>query len=602
MARGESSRSSAPALADLLGDSKASIAALAGASLLSGLAESGVLAIVAQVAARLTSGSRHVAGHLGPIHLHTSIDILLLVAVALALIRLALQLPTSLIPARISASVQASLRAGLLAAFTSASWSAQAADREGRFQELMGSQINQCSQSAIQATSLVTNAGAACILLASSIALNPVAAGIVAGVSACLFVALRPLSATGKRAARELSRAQLAHASGVSEASRLAQETHVFGAVAAQREHIGVLIDEARRHFLRTQFIQRILPGIYQSLVYILLVLGLLAVDRFVTGGLASLGAVVLLLVRVASYGNSMQNSYQSLRQSLPYVSNVREAEAAYRDSAPARGRTPLTTIETVAFDDVSFGYGRQPEALEHISFTAHDGEAIGIAGPSGSGKSTIAQLLLQLRTPTSGRYLVNGMPASEYAEADWGRLVAFVPQTPHLIHASVTDNIRYYRELSQPDVERAARLAGIHADILSWPRGYETIVGPRADAVSGGQAQRICIARALVGRPKMLVLDEPTSAVDLTSERLIQQSLQALKGEVTLFIIAHRISTLEMCDRVMVVLEGRLDALEPFSRIRERNDYYAAVTAQANQSGPAIAARPVAGGSSALS
>jgi ABC-type multidrug transport system fused ATPase/permease subunit len=99
-----------------------------------------------------------------------------------------------------------------------------------------------------------------------------------------------------------------------------------------------------------------------------------------------------------------------------------------------------------------------------------------------------------------------------------------------------------------------------------------------------------------------MLVLDEPTSAVDLTSERLIQQSLQALKGEVTLFIIAHRISTLEMCDRVMVVLEGRLDALEPFSRIRERNDYYAAVTAQANQSGPAIAARPVAGGSSALS
>lgn len=560
----ETSRPSRRLLTDLLGTDRWSIAALAIASLLAGLAESGVLAIVAQVAASLATGSHRVHTHLGPVPIHASVARVLLVAGVLAVLRLALQVPTSLIPARITSNVQAALRTQLFAAFTDASWAAQAADHEGDFQELMGSQINQCSQSAVQATSLVANAGAALILLASSLALNPAATGMVVLVSMCMFGGLRPLSAAGKRSARRLSSSQRAHATAVSEASRLAQETHVFGVATAQRAHVGEMIDDARRHYYRTQLTLRILPGIYQSLIYLLLVIGLLVVDRVVTGSVASLGAVVLLLVRAASYGNSMQNSYQALRQSLPFVSNIRQAEDAYRASRPVRGHAPLSTISTIAFDDVGYRYGEGRTALEGITFTAHDGEAIGIAGPSGSGKSTIAQLLLQLRVPTDGDYLVNGEPAASYSETDWQHLVAYVPQTPHLIHASVTNNIRYYRPLADDDIERAAKLAGIHDEITSWANGYDTIIGPRADAVSGGQAQRVCIARAIAGRPKMLVLDEPTSAIDLTSEQLIQQSLLALKGEVTLFIIAHRISTLDMCDRVMVVLDGSLETIRP--------------------------------------
>lgn len=114
----------------------------------------------------------------------------------------------------------------------------------------------------------------------------------------------------------------------------------------------------------------------------------------------------------------------------------------------------------------------------------------------------------------------------------------------------------------------------------MSWRDGYETLVGPRADAVSGGQAQRICLARALVGRPRVLLLDEPTSALDPASERLIQESLNALKGTTTLLIIAHRVSTLDQCDRVMVIVNGRLDAFEDIHVLRAENSYYRSTTA----------------------
>jgi ABC-type multidrug transport system fused ATPase/permease subunit len=149
------------------------------------------------------------------------------------------------------------------------------------------------------------------------------------------------------------------------------------------------------------------------------------------------------------------------------------------------------------------------------------------------------------------------------------------VPQEPRLLHASVAENIRYFRELDDEAVTRAAQLARIHDEIMEWPQGYDSLVGPRADAVSGGQQQRICLARALVARPAMLVLDEPTSALDPRSETLIQDSLSALKHELTLFIVAHRMSTLEICDRVMVIIDGQLAAFDTRERLQEENAYY---------------------------
>ena len=206
-------------------------------------------------------------------------------------------------------------------------------------------------------------------------------------------------------------------------------------------------------------------------------------------------------------------------------------------------------------------------------------GEAIGIVGPTGAGKSTLVQILLGLRDPTSGRYLVDGEPVQSISEPELARAFAYVSQEPRLLHATVAENIAFFRDLDREVIERAARLAHIDEDVRSWPHGYETVIGQRVDAVSGGQRQRICLARALVGQPFVLVLDEPTSSVDAHSESLIQESLAALKGQLTLFVVAHRLSTLTHCDRVLVIVGGVIEAFAPMGVLREESAFYRRVS-----------------------
>jgi ABC-type multidrug transport system fused ATPase/permease subunit len=292
-------------------------------------------------------------------------------------------------------------------------------------------------------------------------------------------------------------------------------------------------------------------------------------------GHAGALGAVVLLLVRASSSGQAVQASYQGLVQSMPFIERIETAERRYRDSRPPEGTLPLAGVESVGFENVSFAYRPGKPVLTDLSFEVEGSEAIGIVGPSGAGKSTLIQILLRLRAPDQGRYLVNGTSAQEFSREDWHRRFAYVPQEPRLLHATVSENIRFFRELDDEAVERAGRLARIHDDVMSWPDGYETLVGPRADAVSGGQQQRICLARALAASPEVLVLDEPTSALDPHSETLIQESLTTLKQQLTLFIIAHRMSTLDICDRIMVIMDGRLVAFDTKELLQAENSYY---------------------------
>jgi ATP-binding cassette, subfamily B, bacterial len=540
-----------------------------------GFAEAGVLAVVARAATTLATGTGNVDASIGSFHIHATLGHLLLVGGALAVVRLILLVPTAMLSAGITADVQARMLRGLFDSFVHASWSLKATDREGHLQELMTNQVSQATLGPAYATMLVTNLFAFLALIAAAVLISPQAAGIVLGVSAILFAMLRPLSRAGSRSASDLSAAQLEQAGGVSEATRLAEETEVFGVGEAQRRHVGDLIDRVHALVFRTQLALRLVPSAYQSAVYLLLVGGLAIVYAVDKNGLAALGAVVLLLVRAGTYANLAQLAYQSVRQALPFASRVTAAEHRYTDAAPPHGTESFDSVHTLSFHDVSFAYPGGNRVLADLNFDVREGETIGIIGPSGAGKSTLAQLLLRLREPTAGRYLVNGIPATDLRPADWTSRVAFVPQTPQLIYGSVADNIRYFREVDEADVERAAQLARIDPDIKSWRAGYQTVVGPRAAAVSVGQAQRLCLARALALRPRILLLDEPTSALDPTSERLVQESLTQLKGDLTVFVIAHRMSTLDICDRVMVLVNGRLDAFEPFTSLGERSAYY---------------------------
>lgn len=556
--------------------------ALAVSSVLSGLAEAGILAIVAEVAAALVNAVHHVSMRIGSFHVHVTLGQLLGAAAALAMARLMLQLPLTRLPARIAADVQAGMRRELFTAFSEASWAAQSRDREGHLQEMMTSQVIQATFGALQVSTLITSVFTFLVLIASAFALNVLAAAVVLATALLLFGALRPLNAVGHRRARMLSAAQMEYANGVGEAVRLAEETRVFGVAAAQRRRIGELIADAQTLFFRAQLIARLVPAIYQSLIFLIIVGGLAGLYAAGGGQVASLGAVVLLLVRAGTYGQQFQSSYQAVRQALPFAERLQDAKHRYRTSTPEPGTRPLREVHTLSCENVAYEYQPGRLVLSEINFNVAGGEVIGIVGPSGAGKSTLIQILLQLRTPTAGRYLINDEPAMSFAPSDWHRRVAYVPQEPRLLHATVVENIRYFRDLDQDVVERAAKLARIHDDIEGWSNGYDTVIGPRADAVSGGQRQRICLARALAGQPEILVLDEPTSALDPGAEALLQESLRSLVGQTTMFIAAHRMSTLDMCGRVMVIVDGRLEAFDTVSSLLESNSYYRSALALA--------------------
>jgi ATP-binding cassette, subfamily B, bacterial len=561
----------------LIGDRRGLIAGLALCSIVSGFVEAATLAMVAELAAAVVGGP-HRGTHnavLSLLNIQATLQVQILIAFGLCILRLLLQIPLSTLPARISAHVMARLRRELFDAFSRASWTVVSRGREGSLQEIMTNQVAQAVNAVSGTTGLTASSLQFVVLMVSALFLSPVAAVAVGAMTVVMFALLRPLRRRGGRYAKALSQAQVQYAGDVAEANRLAEETQVFGAGGAQRERIAGAIRRAQHWYFRSQVLARLIANVYQSLIYILLVGGIWVLHLIGGGHAGSLTGVVLLLLRAGMAGQIVQGNYQTLVQSMPFVERAQRTLAGFHDSVEGDGGEPLSSIETVGFEHVSFAYDPQTPVLRDINFTVRGGEAIGIVGPSGAGKSTLVQLLLHLRRPDQGRYLINGASAERFARDDWYRRVSYVPQEPRLLHASVADNIRFFRELDDEQMERAARLARIHDDIMSWPGGYEAIVGPRADAVSGGQQQRICLARALASAPDVLVLDEPTSALDPQSEALISESLKTIREQLTLFIVAHRMSTLEMCDRVMVIVDGRLAGFDTKPVLQRDNPYY---------------------------
>lgn len=559
----------------LLSTMPLAIAGLVVFSVAAGLAEAGVLAVLAEAALLIAKHQSHIATTVGPVRLHASISAVLALGVGLALARLALGFVTSFIPAWISTSMQATLRSELFDAFTQASWDVQSRDREGHFQELVTNHINGATQAYAVAANLITAFMTFLVLVISAVALSPFAALGIILVAGTLAAVLRPLGNLGQRRADALSHGWLAYAGGVNEAVRLAEEAHVFGAETHQRERLDAFIASFRRPNLHVNWLANLVSSVYQSLIYLLLVVSLLVLYAAAPANLGALGVVVLMLVRSGSYGQSVQLAIQMLRQSQPYVDRLRAAERTYRESTPLVGATPLGRLETLELRDVSFSYDRAVPALKHLNLEVAGGETVGVVGPSGAGKSTLVQILLGLRTPTSGDYLINGTSVSEYTRESWRKAFAYVPQEPRLLHASVTENIRFFRDIPAEAVQRAAIDAGIHDDIMSWSAGYDTIVGPRADAISGGQQQRICLARALAADPALLILDEPTSALDPLAEQVIQDSLKRLRSNLTLLIVAHRMSTLEICERVLVIVDGEVEAFGSVAELLSYDGYY---------------------------
>ncbi|WP_456631175.1 type I secretion system permease/ATPase [Bradyrhizobium sp. URHC0002] len=286
---------------------------------------------------------------------------------------------------------------------------------------------------------------------------------------------------------------------------------------------------------------------------------------RLVIGGDLTVGELVafnMLAARVSTPVLRLAQMWQDFHQARLSVDRLGDILNTIPEPSFSPGRAALPPIRgQVTFDHATFRYRIDgPEVLHNVSFSVQPGQVVGIVGSSGSGKSTITKLIQRLYVPESGRVLVDGVDLA-MVDLTWlRRQIGVVLQENVLFNRSIRENIALADPtMSMERVIEAASLAGAHDFILELPEGYDTVVGERGSTLSGGQRQRVAIARALITDPRILILDEATSALDYESERAIQQNMKRIAAGRTVFVIAHRLSTVRNANRIITLEHGRI-------------------------------------------
>ena len=259
---------------------------------------------------------------------------------------------------------------------------------------------------------------------------------------------------------------------------------------------------------------------------------------------------------------------FEILSQPIPLELDA--LETLPRWSMPANYR--------LSFESVNFSYPQRDEpALQSVNFEIESGQLTALVGPSGSGKTTIAELLLRFLVPCKGQISLNGQSIQSLPCSDWRSQIAWVPQSPYLFNCSISENIRLGRqEASIEEIRLAARLANLDDFILSLPEGFETLVGERGARLSGGQAQRLALARAFLRDPALLLMDEPTAHLDPEQEALLLPAIQRLCQGRTTILIAHRLSTVIHADQIIVLDHGQVVETGSHTSLLANNGLYA--------------------------
>ena len=337
-----------------------------------------------------------------------------------------------------------------------------------------------------------------------------------------------------------------------------------FGQEAREGERFARRSSESVRERIRVALVE----GGFTISVGLLTAAGTAAVlfigVRHVQSGILTLGDLLLVmgyLVQLYAPLNTLSQSKATLQGSLASA----ERAFALLDETPdvverPDARTLSRASGAVAFRGVSFAYRADRPVLHDVSFEIEPGTRLGISGTTGAGKTTLVSLLTRFYDPTTGRILLDNVDLRDYKLADLRNQFAIVLQEPVLFSTSIAENIAYARaDASEEEIVEAAKAANAHEFIVGLSRGYDTQVGERGMSLSGGERQRIALARAFLKDAPILILDEPTSSVDVKTEAAIMEAMTRLMQNRTTFMIAHRLSTLEHCDVRLVIEDGRL-------------------------------------------
>ena len=384
-----------------------------------------------------------------------------------------------------------------------------------------------------------------------------------------------------KQAAREVKQREGALASIIQETLSAVRTVRAFAREAheeARLEREGLAAMQAA---MRARGIKAALPPLVDLIVAAGTCVVMLVGVRLVLSGRITSGTLIVFVLYLGRLYKPMKNLARmtdTVSKSAVAFERIRELLATPNMAADAPDARPAPLFRgAVEFRDVSFRYAHGPAVLRGVTLTAAAGQRVAIVGATGSGKSTLLALLLRLYEPTNGAVRIDGTDVRHFTARSLRDQISLVPQDPVLFHASVWENIAYGRPgASRDDIIHAARQANAHEFIARMSSGYDTLIGERGETLSGGQRQRIAIARAVIRQAPILLLDEPSAALDPESEALVFDALSRLMDRCTSITIAHRLATVQRAQAVAVLEDGVITACGTHAELLASHPAYA--------------------------